>query len=656
MAAEPQPRPGASIRPQTRARIVEVLSNTANGCLQELGYTPGLIERLKYLEGYAAQLEKAVKSQPRDENAERERTRGDVYKRQVVELMAKCELYQRENVKLYEDNSRLVGDAEKLRAQVAAAQARAGVYEGTRGKEVREILDGYAELQAAYKTLHASYADAVTLLQNKVNVNAGPRVVPQQQQQQWAQVPAVQKAPQIRSTVGPVQPIRRASAPHPQMNSPLVQSTLVQPQQPTPALPPVQNQYLHWQQPSVLPMLHQHSISPSTSLPPTPTSAPPLAPPTTTSPVLTAGLSFRRVSASMTSGRGSGTGWPPGWGTPSVPIVPSMGVPVVPSMGTGVGVGVGTAPVPPPQQPQPQPSTGPPTPPMSALPLALQTFPTAAELAASMRTGSASSSAPPPRTPVAAQSPVASTSAIVPPPDSASVPLPQVQTASSASPELLHSVSPPPPMETHDASPAAQGVSDGSPESQQGVAPPEGQDGGVMQDAGTPPEAHEAITPPDSAVDGGGAVIAPGALKRASPDADGEDPRKRLRLDVDMEETETEPVAKMEAVGEAGGGNPEGDDAAAMDEDEGEDEDEDEDGFIEIGPDGLRTVQDCLGVIFPANNGFVCRFCIAGYEKDQREGVESEEPTGMGGASVAEQEAHCTAEHSMAWKMLRECT
>jgi len=65
----------------TRERIVEILSNTANGCLSELGYYPGMWVKLKELE---------------QQNAK----------------------WQEENVKLYQDNRRLVKVVQQNQAVV----------------------------------------------------------------------------------------------------------------------------------------------------------------------------------------------------------------------------------------------------------------------------------------------------------------------------------------------------------------------------------------------------------------------------------------------------------------------------------------------------------------------------------------------------------
>lgn len=82
-------------------------------------------------------------------------------------------------------------------------------------------------------------------------------------------------------------------------------------------------------------------------------------------------------------------------------------------------------------------------------------------------------------------------------------------------------------------------------------------------------------------------VLSSGSLKRAGPDAaDGEGPHKRVHIDV------KEPV-----VGEV------------IDNTDDDDEEEEVE-FIEVGKDGLRTVQDCIRAVFPRGGGFVCQFCL----------------------------------------------
>ncbi|KAJ7167489.1 hypothetical protein C8R46DRAFT_251036 [Mycena filopes] len=178
----------------------------------------------------------------------------------------------------------------------------------------------------------------------------------------------------------------------------------------------------------------------------------------------------------------------------------------------------------------------------------------------------------------------------------------------------------------------------------------------------SPPEAHEAVTPPLDASAPAVTVVVPDQaqpnqdpnsqspslpLKRASPTADEEDEaRKRARVEEPVVKTETEAEVKME-VDDSLGGAGQGGGAA------GEEDEEEEDGFIEVGPDGLRTVRDCVDAVFDADEGYVCLFCKARYDADALKGVESAAPQGMGGASMEELAQHCEVEHAFAWNLLR---
>lgn len=46
----------------------------------------------------------------------------------------------------------------------------------------------------------------------------------------------------------------------------------------------------------------------------------------------------------------------------------------------------------------------------------------------------------------------------------------------------------------------------------------------------------------------------------------------------------------------------------------------------------------------------------ARYNQDLEDGLEGDAPNGMGDAPLAEQEAHCIAEHGFAWELLRNNT
>ncbi|KAJ7755587.1 hypothetical protein B0H14DRAFT_3512333 [Mycena olivaceomarginata] len=82
------------IRPQTRTKVIEILAGTENGCLQELG-----------------------KLETTNQQLHRDNKKLKVHAGLAEELQKKCILYQSENTKLYEDNTKLIADCETLRAQ-----------------------------------------------------------------------------------------------------------------------------------------------------------------------------------------------------------------------------------------------------------------------------------------------------------------------------------------------------------------------------------------------------------------------------------------------------------------------------------------------------------------------------------------------------------
>jgi hypothetical protein len=166
---------------------------------------------------------------------------------------------------------------------------------------------------------------------------------------------------------------------------------------------------------------------------------------------------------------------------------------------------------------------------------------------------------------------------------------------------MVLEVMPGPPETPSPAPPEVQMQEDGNgalqemPMQDGGDAPLEG------QDMGSPSEVHEAVTPPLGVPPD--VALASDSLKRVSPGVDEDDPRKRARTEEEVEE-EQKPVVKMEVDSERGG---------AEEEDEDEDDEDDEDGnevgYIEVGPDGLRTVRDCVSAVFDPERNFVCRFC-----------------------------------------------
>ncbi|KAJ7241927.1 hypothetical protein B0H12DRAFT_855460 [Mycena haematopus] len=127
------------------------------------------------------------------------------------------------------------------------------------------------------------------------------------------------------------------------------------------------------------------------------------------------------------------------------------------------------------------------------------------------------------------------------------------------------------------------------PETQMDVAP-QMQDSDApseIQDLGSPSEAHEAVTPPLDASSTFAIAVAD-----ASPGVNGD----RSNVACVKEE---EPAVKMEVDDDAGGG---------ADEEE-EDDDENDEDYVEVGPDGLRSVKSCVTAIFDAERNYVCRFC-----------------------------------------------
>ncbi|KDR83890.1 hypothetical protein GALMADRAFT_46450, partial [Galerina marginata CBS 339.88] len=120
----------------TRARIVEILASTANGCLSELGYYPGMPGKLKILEG-------------------------------------QNERWREENVKLYQDNQRLVELTRNQNTTISLSQIpdldklqRITDLMGQVNKlisdnvELRKVLAKYSKLQQDHAQLFELYKAA----------------------------------------------------------------------------------------------------------------------------------------------------------------------------------------------------------------------------------------------------------------------------------------------------------------------------------------------------------------------------------------------------------------------------------------------------------------------------------------------------------------
>ncbi|KAJ7930068.1 hypothetical protein B0H13DRAFT_1963094 [Mycena leptocephala] len=138
-----------AIRPQTRTKVIEILAGNANGCLQELGYSPGLLERNRYLDDACTKLQTA--NQQLLTTNQQLTTLSDALKRDnkalrafLEQLTDKCKTYQEENVKLYEDNTKLVSEVR--------------THEEMSGQDISVIVGQYALLKN-------QYADAVKELQ-----------------------------------------------------------------------------------------------------------------------------------------------------------------------------------------------------------------------------------------------------------------------------------------------------------------------------------------------------------------------------------------------------------------------------------------------------------------------------------------------------------
>ncbi|KAJ6490298.1 hypothetical protein C8R47DRAFT_1124134 [Mycena vitilis] len=638
----------SGIRPETRSRVIEILSGSANGCLQELGYSPGILEQNRILTDQVAKLHERNKLLLSDN------TKLKAYSEELKRRAAK---YQEENVGLYDDNVKLVADSNALRTDCDSLRS---ILAETQGMERAEIL-------VQYSLLRNQYADAVDQLRRltRPESNAAspqpiasgshpPREVrpimlssqsqqhQQHQQQHQHQQPRRVSAPQPQSIPSPSyvsQPHQHQNVPQPQQHHNVPQPHIpqprplpgssVQPHIPQPRPYPGQHQpqrptirtpaQMHMQMASSqgVPNISgqgrsnshsgaQHGSPLYGSPMQTPTSAPPeyaVYGETPSAPPAGYGhFALNGERANAGSGAASNAYYRPtsaasGSGSNAHYRPTSAGA----SAGASASTGHRTP-------------TFPPTPPMSALPLNLQNFTSPVQQhpqpPGPPRSASASSSGQgqqfvvpvaPAAAPVAVPVPVPVTLA---PPMEGMYPWgPQLQTR------------------TQEEAPVAE-MQDVQEEE---VVPDmlDIQDGSAPQDAGSPPEAHEAVTPP---------LDAPPAVALA-PD-----------------EEAPEPEVKMEVVDSDDGPD-------ELEDDDDEDEDGNEVGYIEVGPDGLRTVRDCVAAVFdPDEDPDVCRFCKARYDADTGNGVPSAPPPRMAGASLEQRAEHCQTEHEFAWDLLRRNT
>lgn len=97
---------------------------------------------------------------------------------------------------------------------------------------------------------------------------------------------------------------------------------------------------------------------------------------------------------------------------------------------------------------------------------------------------------------------------------------------------------------------------------------------------------------------------------------------------------------------------PTSEDQEAMQVDGGDEHEGSEDDLIELGPDGLRLVKDCLAELFhePKEDGSViCKLC----EYRHAHGYQEEPPVQFVNPTDQQLEDHCVTEHEAAWSNLR---
>ncbi|CAK5275347.1 unnamed protein product [Mycena citricolor] len=128
--------PGSTLHAQTREKVVEILANTANGCLDELGLFPGIKQRYDELLKAHEQANRANDALWRD---------NDKLVQSCSHLRNKCTQYQRDNVKLYEDNRTLVQERSHICGENEQLKKQNMVY--ARSTTHYEVMGAYAALQ-----------------------------------------------------------------------------------------------------------------------------------------------------------------------------------------------------------------------------------------------------------------------------------------------------------------------------------------------------------------------------------------------------------------------------------------------------------------------------------------------------------------------------
>ncbi|KAF9058066.1 hypothetical protein BJ165DRAFT_103887 [Panaeolus papilionaceus] len=153
----------------TRQKIVEILANTANGCLSELGYYPGMTLRMQELEDLCAQQEKDIKRMKADQR----RLLEDNYK---LNTLAQTQATRLKDMGLTEiEKASRLGKLEE-EVQRLTAQKRELV-QGRKMQDAggKEVELSFTELQIKHMDLLESYRLAyaeVQRLHNQVKSQA----------------------------------------------------------------------------------------------------------------------------------------------------------------------------------------------------------------------------------------------------------------------------------------------------------------------------------------------------------------------------------------------------------------------------------------------------------------------------------------------------